>query len=29
MVTTVVANSEGLVDKTVFDSQPKTVIEDS
>ena len=29
MVTTVVANSEGLVDKTVFDSQPKTVAEDS
>jgi len=29
MVTTVVANSEGLVDKTVFDSQPKTVTEDS
>ena len=29
MVTTVVASSEGLVDKTVFDSQPKTVIEDS
>ena len=28
MVTTVVANSEGLVDKTVFDSQPKTVTED-
>jgi Na+/H+-dicarboxylate symporter len=29
MVTTVVANSEGLLDKTVFDSQPKTVTEDS
>jgi Na+/H+-dicarboxylate symporter len=29
MVTTVVASSEGLVDKTVFDSQLKTVTEDS
>ena len=29
MVTTVVANSEGLVDKTVFDSKLKTVAEDS
>jgi Na+/H+-dicarboxylate symporter len=29
MVTTVVANSEGLVDKTVFTSQLKTVAEDS
>ena len=29
MVTTVVASSEGLVDKTVFDSQLKAVTEDS